>query len=111
MTIEGLVRRVYDERLVIEAYHMGKTKILIADDHAVVREGTRQILEQEPDLDVVAEAADGEEAVRLAGSSRPDVDIGRSFWILVTIDEYTRECLAMLAAWHITSGDVIEQAV
>ena len=54
---------------------MGKIKILIADDHAVVREGTRQILEQEPDLDVVAEAADGEEAVRLAGSSSPDVAI------------------------------------
>ena len=54
---------------------MGKIKILIADDHAVVREGTRQILEQEPDMDVVAEAADGEEAVRLAGSSRPDVAI------------------------------------
>jgi len=54
---------------------MGKIKILIADDHAVVREGTRQILEREPDLDVVAEAADGEEAVRLAGSSRPDVAI------------------------------------
>jgi NarL family two-component system response regulator LiaR len=54
---------------------MGKIKILIADDHAVVREGTRQILEQETDLDVVAEAADGEEAVRLAGSSSPDVAI------------------------------------
>ena len=54
---------------------MNKIKILIADDHAVVREGTRQILEQEPDLDVVAEAVDGEEAVRLAGSSRPDVAI------------------------------------
>ena len=54
---------------------MGKIKILIADDHAVVREGTRQILEQEPDLDVVAEAVDGEEAVALAGSSRPDVAI------------------------------------
>ncbi len=54
---------------------MGKIKILIADDHAVVREGTRQILEQESDLDVVAEAADGEEAVRLAGSSSPDVAI------------------------------------
>jgi len=54
---------------------MGKIKILIADDHAVVREGTRQILEQESDLDVVAEAADGEEAVRLANSSRPDVAI------------------------------------
>jgi NarL family two-component system response regulator LiaR len=54
---------------------MGKIKILIADDHAVVREGTRQILEQEADMDVVAEAADGEEAVRLAGSSGPDVAI------------------------------------
>ncbi len=54
---------------------MGKIKILIADDHAVVREGTRQILEQEADMDVVAEAADGEEAVRLAGSSKPDVAI------------------------------------
>ena len=54
---------------------MGKIKILIADDHAVVREGTRQILEQEPDLNVVAEAGDGEEAVRLAGASKPDVAI------------------------------------
>jgi len=54
---------------------LGKIKIQIADDHAVVREGTRQILEQEPDLNVVAEACDGEEAVKLAGSSRPDVAI------------------------------------
>jgi len=54
---------------------MDKIKILIADDHAVVREGTRQILEQEPDLDVVAEAADGEEAIRLAGSTKPNVAI------------------------------------
>ncbi|MFC1985839.1 response regulator [Chloroflexota bacterium] len=54
---------------------MDKIKILIADDHAVVREGTRQILEQESDLEVVAEAVDGEEAVRLAGRSKPDVAI------------------------------------
>ena len=54
---------------------MDKIKILIADDHAVVREGTRQILEQESDMEVVAEAADGEEAVRLASSSKPDVAI------------------------------------
>ncbi|MFC2071237.1 response regulator [Chloroflexota bacterium] len=54
---------------------LGKIKILIADDHAVVREGTRQILEKEPDLDVVAEAGDGEEAVQLAGSFKPDVAI------------------------------------
>jgi len=49
--------------------------ILIADDHAVVREGTRQILEQEPDLKVVAEASDGEEAVQMAQKYKPDVAI------------------------------------
>ncbi len=54
---------------------MSNIKILIADDHAVVREGTRQILEQEPDMDVIGEAADGEETVRLAGSLKPDVAI------------------------------------
>jgi NarL family two-component system response regulator LiaR len=54
---------------------LDKIKILIADDHAVVREGTRQILEHEPDLTVVAEAGDGEEAVQLAGNFKPDVAI------------------------------------
>jgi len=54
---------------------MEQIRILIADDHAVVREGTRQILEQEPDLIVVAEACDGEEAVNLAGSAMPNVAI------------------------------------
>jgi NarL family two-component system response regulator LiaR len=54
---------------------LDKIKILIADDHAVVREGTRRILEQEKDLEVVAEAGDGEEAVRQATSWKPDVAI------------------------------------
>ena len=36
--------------------HLGKIKILIADDHTLVREGSRQILEKEADLEVVAEA-------------------------------------------------------
>jgi NarL family two-component system response regulator LiaR len=52
---------------------MGKIRILIADDHAVLREGTRKLLEEEPDMEVVAEALDGEEAVQLATELMPDV--------------------------------------
>lgn len=54
---------------------MDKIKILIADDHAVVREGTRKILEEEQDMEVIAEAVDGVEAVRLATELKPDVAI------------------------------------
>jgi len=50
-------------------------RIIIAEDHAVVREGTRQLLEREPDLEVVGEAADGAEAVALVERLNPDVAI------------------------------------
>ncbi|MER6096675.1 response regulator transcription factor [Streptomyces sp. NPDC001728] len=49
------------------------TRILLADDHALVRGGVRLILDAEPDLTVVAEAADGAEAVALARSERIDL--------------------------------------
>jgi two-component system, NarL family, response regulator LiaR len=54
---------------------MDKIKIVIADDHAVVREGTRTLLEREPDMEVVGEAGDGEEALRLLEKLKPDVAI------------------------------------
>lgn len=54
---------------------MDKIRILLADDHVVLREGTRELLEREEDMEVVAEAGDGQEAVRLATSLRPDVAI------------------------------------
>jgi DNA-binding NarL/FixJ family response regulator len=52
---------------------MHKIKVLLADDHDLVREGTRELLEREEDLLVVAEAGDGEEAVRLTAEHHPDV--------------------------------------
>jgi len=50
-------------------------RVMLVDDHALVREGTRDLLEREEDLEVVAEAADGIEAVELADKHRPDVII------------------------------------
>jgi len=52
-----------------------KTRIMLADDHALVRKGFKLILNQEPDLEVIAEAGDGREAVRLALELLPDVII------------------------------------
>jgi len=49
------------------------TKVVIVDDQALVRDGFRSILEREPDLQVVAEAADGAEAVRRCVATQPDV--------------------------------------
>jgi NarL family two-component system response regulator LiaR len=52
---------------------MATIRILLADDHILLREGSRELLDREPDMEVVAEAGDGEEAVRLAATHRPDV--------------------------------------
>ncbi len=51
----------------------GAIKILLADDHVVVRAGTRQLLERQPDIKVVGEASTGREAVQLADDLEPDV--------------------------------------
>jgi DNA-binding NarL/FixJ family response regulator len=48
-------------------------RLLIADDHGIVRGGLRLLLDRQPDMEVIAEAGDGVEAVRLALRERPDV--------------------------------------
>jgi two-component system response regulator NreC len=52
---------------------MNKIRILLADDHQVVREGFRALLEAEPDFEIVAETGDGLEAVRLTEHQKPHV--------------------------------------
>ncbi|MER8069185.1 response regulator transcription factor [Streptomyces sp. NPDC094034] len=52
-----------------------QTRILLADDHALVRRGVRLILDNEPDLTVVAEAGDGAEAIEMARTHQPDLAI------------------------------------
>ena len=58
---------------------MKRIRVLLADDHTLMRRGLRLIVEQQPDLVVVGEAEDGRQAVALAASLKPDVavlDIG-----------------------------------
>src|SRR5436190_20654322 len=50
-----------------------KIRVMLADDHAVLRSGLRALLNQEPDLEVVGEAGNGREAVELVQRLRPDV--------------------------------------
>lgn len=50
-------------------------RVILADDHAVVRKGIREFLEEEGDISVVAEAADGEQAVTLVAEHQPDVAV------------------------------------
>ncbi len=52
---------------------MGRIRVLVADDHAVLRAGLRVLIGAQPDMEVVGEAADGDEAVRKVGEARPDV--------------------------------------
>ena len=52
---------------------MDRIRVLIADDHALLRQGLCRILELEGDIEVVAQAADGDEAVALTKEIRPDV--------------------------------------
>jgi len=52
---------------------MTKIRILLAEDHAIMREGVREFIKREADMEVVGEAGDGEEAVKLAVQLKPDV--------------------------------------
>ena len=67
------------------------TRILIADDHEVVRSGLRSILESESGWDVVAEAADGKEAIVKAVETKPDVAVVDYSLPLVNGIEVTRQ--------------------
>lgn len=71
-----------------------KTRVLLADDHTILRAGLRLVLEREHDLEVVGEAADGREAVRLVVDTKPDVAIVDIAMPLLNGIEATRQILA-----------------
>jgi DNA-binding NarL/FixJ family response regulator len=72
------------------------TRILVADDHDVVRSGLRSILETHPNWEVVAEAADGKEAIRKAIEAKPDIAVVDYSLPIVNGIEATRQIRARL---------------
>ena len=72
-------------------------RILVADDHGIVRAGVKLLLERQVDLEVVAEASDGVEAVQQALAARPDLCILDVGMPKMTGLQATREILAHLA--------------
>lgn len=66
LSIERLHRRAHRAYIVM-------IRVLIADDHALVRESVRAILANEEDIEVIATAVDGQEAVEMSASHQPDV--------------------------------------
>ena len=80
---------------------MSRVRILLADDHTVVRQGLRKVLEERPEWEVVAEAGDGREAVRLAEQHKPDVAILDVAMPLLNGIEATRQITKRLPATRV----------
>jgi two-component system, NarL family, response regulator NreC len=80
---------------------MARVRILLADDHTLVRQGLRKVLEERPDWEVVAEASDGREALRLAEQHKPDVAIVDVAMPLLNGIETTRQITKRLPATRV----------
>jgi DNA-binding NarL/FixJ family response regulator len=76
-------------------------RILLADDHTLVRQGLRKVLEERPEWQVVAEAGDGREAVRLAEQFKPDVCVLDVAMPLLNGVEATRQIARRVPATRI----------
>lgn len=87
---------------------MEKIRLLLADDHTLVRQGLRNILESEPDLEIVGEAEDGQKAVELAQELLPDVvltDIRMGQWDGVTATRRIRAAVPSAKVIVLTNYD------
>jgi NarL family two-component system response regulator LiaR len=91
-----------------DTLELAPISVILADDHALVREGTRRLLEAEPDMRVVGEAASGPEAVAAAERMRPDVvimDIAMPGGGGIEATRAIKECCPQTAVLALTAYD------
>ena len=72
-----------------------RTRVVVVDDHKIVREGLATILSEQPDIEVIAQAGNGREAIGLTGRLHPDVVIMDVSMPLMNGDEATRQIKMM----------------
>ncbi len=88
----------------------GQLRVLLADDHEIVREGLRSLLSDEHDVEIVGEAANGREAVDLASQLKPDVIIMDMSMPVIEGDEATRQIKAYLPDTRVIAISMYDQA-
>lgn len=77
-----------------------KTRVLIADDHTILREGLRKLLEEQGDMSIVGEASNGNECMAMLAELRPDL-------LLLDLDMPEKDGLAVLEEANVGSAQVI----
>lgn len=94
---------------------MDRIRVLLADDHAILRDGLRALLSESQDIEVVGQAADGLEAIRLAGELQPDVVVMDIAMPCVSGLEATRRilrecpaCRILILSQHEDSSHVLD---
>src|ERR1051325_11143612 len=80
---------------------MSKITVLLADDHTVVRQGLRALLETEPDIEIAGEADTGRQAVQLAVTLRPDVVVMDIAMPMLNGLESTRQIVKQAPSSHV----------
>jgi signal transduction histidine kinase/ActR/RegA family two-component response regulator len=88
---------------------LARLRVLIADDHEIVREGIASLLSEQKDVEVVAQAGNGREAVDLAGQFRPDVVIMDASMPLMNGDEATRQIKTYLPNTRVVALSMFDQ--
>src|ERR687888_2129224 len=106
MTLEE--RRSGEDRRTGPADRRVRIRVLLADDHALVRSGLRSILDHEPEIEIIGEAGDGHEALALAQDLLPDVilmDIKMGDWDGVTATRRVRNSVPSARVIVLTNYD------